>query len=140
MNCHSERNSCTKLNNFYCGLHLLVNFAELADHVVNEYEKCVLDQPIGAESKSETARFSKKSESGTIRLIRTTSKCLARGADDKSGCFADFRTFINMQNASENYSGKLDRSNLLVPFRGRRFNIVFYNVEIVFFLKNYIRE
>jgi hypothetical protein len=40
---------------------LLVNFAELADHVVNEYEKCVLDQPIGAESKSETARFSKKS-------------------------------------------------------------------------------
>jgi hypothetical protein len=60
------------------------------------FEKCVLDQPIGAESKSETARFSKKSESGTIRLIRTTSKCLARGADDKSGCFADFRTFINM--------------------------------------------
>jgi hypothetical protein len=65
---------------------LLVNFAELADHVVNEYEKCVLDLPIGAESKSETARFSKKSESGTIRLIRTTSKCLARDADDKSGC------------------------------------------------------
>jgi hypothetical protein len=50
----SERNSRTKLNNFYCGLHLLVNFAELAGHVVNEYEKCVLDQPIGAESKSET--------------------------------------------------------------------------------------
>jgi hypothetical protein len=44
--------------------------------------------PSGEESKSETARFSKKSESGTIRLIRTTSKCLARGADDKSGCFA----------------------------------------------------
>jgi hypothetical protein len=34
----SERNSCTKLNSFYCGLHLLVNFAELADHVLNEYE------------------------------------------------------------------------------------------------------
>jgi hypothetical protein len=29
---------------------------------------------------------------------------------------------------------------LLVPFRGSRFNIVFYNAEILFFLKNYIRE
>ena len=35
----SERNSCTILNNFYCGLHLLVNFSELADHVVNESDE-----------------------------------------------------------------------------------------------------
>ena len=35
----SERNYCTILNNFYCGLHLLVNFSELADHVVNESDE-----------------------------------------------------------------------------------------------------
>jgi len=134
-----EQQSLTKLNNFYCGLHLLVNFAEVSDKVISDYEKSILDVPIGAGAKTETARFVSKEESGAIRLIRTASKCFARGADEKNGCYRDFRTFINTKSIDEEYSGK-DRTSLLVPFRGNRFNIIFYNAEIVYYLSQYIKE
>ena len=70
----------------------------------------------------------KDDESGAVRLVRTASKCLARGGDDKSGCYMDLRTYPN-----DKYGKTSKRaSHLLVPFRGNRFNILFFYAEIVF--------
>lgn len=134
-----EQQSLTKLNNFYCGLHLLANFAQVSDKVISDYEKYILDVPIGVWAKAEIARFVSNEESGAIRLIRTASKCFARGADEMNGCYREFRTFINTNSIYEEYSEK-DRTSLLVPFRGNRFNIIFYNAEIVYYLSQYIKE
>ena len=98
----------------------------------------VKETSLGAEAHSETSLFTKKEESGTVRLIRTASKCLARGADDKSGCYLDFKTFMNSKDEEEKKKKK--SSSLLVPFRGNRFNILFCNAEIVFYLAQYIEE
>ena len=128
------------MNNFYCGLHILVNFAELADTTIRQLEERTKEGPLGAESHNETKRFCKpEKESGSIRLIRTTAKCLARGGDEKSGCFGDFRTFITEKDEEEQYKGK-PRASLLVPFRGNRFNILFYDAEVTYFLAAFIQD
>ena len=133
-----EQTKLVKLNNFYCGLHLLVNFAEIADSVILRYEKLVQEVPVGAGSHPETARFISKSESASIRLLRTTAKCLAKGADEKNGCYKDFHSFMLSKNKDENLTK--DRANMLQQFRGNRFNIIFYNAEITFYLAPYIKE
>jgi len=40
---------------------------------------------------------------------------------------------MNVKTSDEEYYGK-DGGNILVPFRGNWFNIMFYNAEIVFYL------
>ena len=71
-----------------------MNFAELADKVVKNYEDISEVEELGAKSNKETAWLVKKEESGPI-LVRTACKCLARGGDEKSGCYLEFRTFLN---------------------------------------------
>ena len=125
------------MNNFYCGLHILVNFAELCDKVVKTFQNNTHEnEKLGAESRPETAIFTKGDESGPIRRVRTACKCLARGADEKSGCYIDFKTFLNDKYSKPNKK----TSNMLVPFRGNRFNIVFYDAEVVFWLADDIVE
>ena len=57
-----EQTSLTKLNNFYCGLHILVYFAEVVDKVVLQYEKSVID----AQAMAGTSLFANKNESGAV--------------------------------------------------------------------------
>ena len=108
-----EKETLFKMNNFYCGLHMLVNFAELCDKVVKTFHNNTYEnETLGAESRPETAIFSKRDESGPIRLVRTACKCIARGADEKSGCYIDFKTFLN-----DKYS------KLLFSEKGQQFSI-----------------
>jgi len=64
----------------------------------------------------------KLSESGTLRLIRTASKALARGTDEKSGKYCDFKMY-SKDFLQENGYYTLP----LQPFRGNRFNLLFEN-------------
>lgn len=76
-----------------------------------------------AEAYPETATYilkKKESKSGAIRLVRTACECLAKGGDDKNGCFRDFKDYFSCETESTK-SGKL-----LVPFKGNRFNILFF--------------
>lgn len=50
-----------------------------------------------------------------------------------------FHTFMDTKSQEEEYKGK-DRANMLVAFRGNRFNIIFYDAEIVFYLRKYFKE
>lgn len=132
----AEQETLSRLNNFYCGLHILVNFAEVSDGIIKRFEASTKEGPLGAEGYTETANFTKKEESGAVRLVRTASKCLARGGDDKSGCYVDFKTFLTDKYPKKSLKG----SHLLVPFRGNRFNILFYNSEVIFYLADDIKE
>ena len=132
-----EQESISRMNNFYCGVHILVKFAEVADKVIKQYEENTQTTEKGAGANPETKMFTKKDESSSIRLVRTACKCLARGADEKSGCYTEFKTFMNQKDEDEKRKKK--SASLLVPFRGNRFNILFYDAEIVFYLQNETR-
>ncbi|XP_070177757.1 uncharacterized protein, partial [Littorina saxatilis] len=134
----AEHGALTRVNNFYCGLHILVNFAEVVDKIVAKYESDSKEQKVGAEAHPETCSTCKNNESGAIRLVRTACKCFVRGADETSGCYGDFRTFLREK--SEVEDNQIKKSQLIVPFRGNRFYILLYNSEAIFFLADDIKE
>ena len=55
-------------------------------------------------------------DSGTVRLVRTTCKALAKGADEKSGAYRQWNTYLRDAGVSKRY---------LQTFHGNRFNIIF---------------
>ena len=87
-----------------------------------------------------TNLFKKKtnSEPGSVPLVRTCCKAfarggeaLARGGDEKNGQFCSFNIYI--QDTLKRY---MFQSIPLERFRGNRFNILFRNAGVVFFLKD----
>ena len=52
------KKSMAKINNHFCGLHMLVNLAELCNAVLKEFEQ----------TKTEQADVDKSSEAGSLRL------------------------------------------------------------------------
>lgn len=120
----NEQEQVSKMNNFFCGLHLLVSLAECTSTSLTQLEKENLKSPIGAAADKSTALFIKRSESAIIRFIRTACKLLAVGADDKSGCSSPFSTYLKSQGLKNN----------LTDFRYNRFNIVFTNAGALYAL------
>ncbi|KAK6180548.1 hypothetical protein SNE40_012681 [Patella caerulea] len=81
-----EKSHCGKINNFFCGLHLLCGMADVCEAGMKKYETGFLDgKEIGSSVRPELKRFH-KSESGTLRLLRSCSKAFARGEDEKMEC------------------------------------------------------
>ena len=111
-----EQNTMNKVNFFFCGLHYLVALAEQAEASLKAYEMIIFKEQNHFQGK----------ESGVQRLCRTFVKCLQERGCEKSGKTVDFITFM-----TDNYSSsKLP----LAPFKGNRFNILFYNAAGTFFL------
>lgn len=127
----SEQSSISKLNNFFCGLHVLVHAAETASACLVEAEKVLFDSEVPIHDPS----FRKQKESGCLRLIRTVSKAFSCGGDEKSGVFGPFNLYCKpfLQEKGLN-SLPLER------FRGNRFNILFSNAAAVYFLLPKITE
>ena len=125
----SEKLSVDRLYNFFCGLHPLIHFAETANASMKEAEQGFFTEKVPIFDPS----FQKGDESVVARLMRTTCKAIARGADEKSGCHGPFKTFILSQL-------KLDslHSVPLQPFRGNRFNILFSNAAGLFYLHRHL--
>ena len=68
---------CCKL---FCGLHLLVSCAEVTAECLHKFE-CTVESDYLDEGNMETT---------TLQFLRAASKCFARGADEKSGCYIQF--------------------------------------------------
>ena len=68
----------SRMNNFFCSLHLLVNFADVCGESLEKFENLYL---------KDTESAYKRSECGTIRLSRTARKAFGRGVDEKSCVF-----------------------------------------------------
>ncbi|XP_062619501.1 uncharacterized protein LOC134281055 [Saccostrea cucullata] len=122
-----EKETVSRLNNFFCGIHGLVHMANEAQKGLCEAEKGNFDgnPPIFDEN------FSKIDESGCFRLIRSACKAFARRGDEKCGCYGAFRTFF-----TENRMISLP----LQPFKGHRFNILFQNAACLYFLHPHMTE
>ena len=126
---HDEQTSVSTLLNSFCGLHSLVHFAETCNATVNELEKAHFDNNPPIFDKN----FLKNSQSCVVRLIKTTCKALARGADEKSGKYKDFTTFVKVFLQQH----KL-HSIPLEEFHGNRFNILFESAAGLYFMKDQI--
>ncbi|XP_053392120.1 uncharacterized protein LOC128554835 [Mercenaria mercenaria] len=124
---NEEQLSISRLCNFFCSLHALVHMAETCSKSLVEYEKNI-DAPILDIS------FKKETESGTVRLIRTTCKSFSKGGDEKNGQFLNFETYAKDFLKENGFRGvPLER------FRGNRFNILFRNAAYVYFLKDQLQ-
>ena len=120
----------TEMNNFFCGLHLLVSMAETIATSFKTYEDMQTEQNVGALSVPGVSVLN-KSEAGTTRLVRTACKAFAKGGDEKSGCHRAWKTFLRGNNITKTY---------LQCFHGNRFNIIFLLGGCLYHLRNYITE
>ena len=125
-----KQQNLKEMNNFFCGLHLLVSMAESFSSSILKLEKMSGHSSLGAATKPETRFFVKQSESGIVRFIRTACKLLSRGGDEKSGCYANFTAYLKSQG----------KQNILTQFKHNRFNILFHNGGAVFNLLDNIIE
>ena len=81
-----EKNKMTHMNNFFCGLHLLVGMADVCENSMKKFERQFLNgKDVGSAVKPELKKYH-RNESGTLRLLRTSSKAFAVGQDEKKWC------------------------------------------------------
>ncbi|WAR14697.1 hypothetical protein MAR_004802 [Mya arenaria] len=126
-----EKNSMESLNNYFCGLHALVNYAESTQKCILEVENSIFDNESPIYDKS----FRKSYEPGTCRLVRVASKAfgVGSGGEEKSGCQGAFRTYIH-DFLHDNHLTSVP----LKSYRGSRFNILFANAASVYFLHEHM--
>ncbi|ESO90499.1 hypothetical protein LOTGIDRAFT_164081 [Lottia gigantea] len=113
-----DQSIVSRMNNFFCGLRLLVEFADVCESSFKRFEPSYNDGiDIGSETRPELKRFH-IAESETLRLMRTCSKSFARGEDEKNGVYLSFTTFLT----------KIKRKNNILRFKHNRFNIIFLSL------------
>ena len=76
-----EKQKMSSLNNFFCGLHLLVGMANTASSTLLQWEIAHFENSVSAATLFDS---SKKSESGIIRLIRTACKALSKHGSEQT--------------------------------------------------------
>ena len=128
MNEDMQRNFI-KVNNFFCGLHFLVGLADQTEASLKAWDRLLYDdRPVGSLANGGYS----KGESGTLRLIRTTCKAVQTHGCEKSGRISDFYTFLCEEVGFSNVP--------FIPFKGNRFNVLFYNGGILYFLYNHLKH
>lgn len=55
--------------------------------------------------------------------MRCCSKCFSCGGDEKCGAFSEFKVYCSLR----------DKKVLFIPFRGNRFNVIFFIAEVVYY-------
>ena len=119
-----------KMHFFYCVMHVLVHFAESDNYSIMEVESAHFNGQIPIHD----VRYTKKSESGTLRLIRTTCKAFAFGGDPKAGCHSRFLHWIKLWLQERSLTFTLTR------FSHNRFNILHHNAVVVYCLQEKMKE
>ena len=105
-------------------MHYVVGLADQAEGVLNVFDKLLYNEtPIGSLAHG---GYSTNGESGTLRLIRTLCKAVQVRGCEKSGRMLDFDLSLEEYGIT---------GNPLARFKGNRFNIIFYNVGIMYYLQ-----
>ena len=122
-----EQASMTIMNNFFCGMHLIVGIADVAASILVQWESSHFEGNPPVQSK-----FSHKSESGTVRLIRTACKALSKHGNEQCGVYQAFTSYL---------SSKGIKRNPLATFRGNRFNIfnLFYDAGALYYISDLVK-
>jgi len=121
-----EQQSIGTLNNFFCGLHLLVGMADTASSALLQWEQAHFEECVGA---SALPNAFKKTESGVIRLVRTACKALCKHASEQSGIYQLFISFLKSKGV---------KRNPLMSFCGNCFNIIFYDAGTLYCIAKHV--
>ena len=103
-------------------MHVLVGMADATSSTLVQWENTHFDAPVGASASVITAS---KSEAGIVRLVRTTCKAMCRHGSEQADVYQPFTAFLRSNEIAK---------NPLAPFRGNRFNILFYDAGVVYYL------
>lgn len=96
-----EKKLCSKLNNFFCGLHLLVGMADSCETSIKKFEIEFHDgKNIGSAVRLELKKYH-RNESGVLRLIRIASKSFAVGEDEKNGVSLPMNTYLKQKDVKK---------------------------------------
>ncbi|VDI44798.1 E1A/CREB-binding protein [Mytilus galloprovincialis] len=114
--------SIIDIHDFYCGLHLLTNFADYSNKSLKKFEEISTAEKIGMKTLSQFSNWGTRSESAAQRLIRSCCNLLQIHGCETAGRPQQFNAYL-FENGLKNY---------LVPFRGNRFNILFQNARAVY--------
>ena len=123
-----QQGICT-LNNFFCGLHLLVGMADVASSSLLQWELTHFEGTVGAAALFIISSATRQPESGIVRLIRTACKALCKHGSEQSGVYQPFTTFLATIGI---------KKNPLVSFRGNHFNIVFYDAGALYYISDQV--
>lgn len=114
-----EKETLTRMNNFFCGLHFVVGLADSAEEVMKVWEAQHLDD----------YQHMSASTSSTQTLIRTACKAFHHQGSQQCGTSALFRAYMR-----KNGMHRLP----LAKFVGNRFNIIFYDAAGIFYLQEHM--
>ena len=122
-----EHLNLSSLNNFFCGMHVVVGMADCASSTLLQWESTHFDGNVPPNRHV----LVRKSEPGAIRLIRTACKALSRHGSEQSGVYQPFTAFLKQNGVYK---------NPLSSFRGNRFNIVFYDAGAFFYIAQLVER
>ena len=122
-----EQQGISTLNNFFCGLHLLVGMADVSSSTLLQWELTHFEGTVGAAALFGST--TRQSESGIVRLVRTACKALCKHGSEQSGVYQPFTAFLATNSI---------KKNPLVSFRGNRFNIVFYDAGALYYISEQV--
>ena len=122
-----EQSNLSSLNNFFCGMHVVVGMADTASSTLLQWE----NTHFGTSVPSTGPVLVQKSEPGIIRLIRTACKALSTHGSEQSGVYQPFTAFLKSNGVCR---------NPLASFRGNRFNIVFYDAGALFYIAPLVQQ
>lgn len=114
------------MNNLFCGLHLLVGMADVAEESLKKFERNFLDGKLIGSAAVPELKMYHRQENGTLRLLRTSSKAFAVGEDEKNGVSLFWKTYLN----------EIKEKNLIQRFKHNRFNLIFLLGQAVFYHRN----
>ena len=129
-----DRRIIVRLNNFFCGLHSLVHYADVCDKAANENEVTHFGSTEKVPINDPT--FRKAGESAAARTVREVCKSLSRGGDEKSGVYDKAVTFFRPILKEE-----FDAHSLpFTPYLRNRFSIFFHNCSVLYCLYDHLIE
>jgi len=120
-----EQQQVSSLNNFFCGLHMIVGMADTAASVLCHWEATSVASTPGS------GVIIRKSESGTVRLVRTACKALSKHGSEQSGVYQSFTSFLSSHGVPK---------NPLASFKGNRFNILFFDAGALFYIAPLVKQ
>ena len=112
------------MGNYFCKLHLLANFATETDSYLKEFEAIMLSDDYEKQFAFKTK------ESSPCQLVRLSCKAFHPRGSDECGVASHFNAYLS----------HYEMKNNLASFVGNRFNILYYNSSIVYFLKDKIKD
>ena len=126
----TEKSKHLNVNEYFCGLHIIVALADTAEACLKLWEGVVFSDPKKVGSLNHGSYSN--GESGPLRLIRSVCKLVQERGCEKSGRMVSFATFMKETKHMDNLP--------LYSFLGNRFNILFLNGAGVFYLHPFLVE